>query len=180
MKKIALFALTITMLIQVKAQESTNPSAENDHVFYKTIPQNLNIKDKIFIQNKSPYYILQVAVAIPDENGELVPLGLSSHISPNETWELASFENNYLKKLRGKSIAIKAKAAKIAVGENNNTSVWTPFGGIGVAHKELDPTILNSIKPSDITYDFNANLFEENHDLYIVLFSKGNKGVMDF
>ena len=40
--------------------------------------------------------------------------------------------------------------------------------------------ILNNIKPSDITYDFDAKLYESNHDLYIEVFSNGEKGVMDF
>ena len=180
MKKLLFLAFFMVLPILVKAQETTKSSLEDSHVFYKTVPQKLAIRDKIFIQNNSPYYILQIVVAIPDENGELVPLGSSAHISPNETWELASFKNRYLKKLRGNKIAIKAKAAKLAVGENNNTKVWTPFGDMGVRHKELDPAILNSIKPSDITYDFDAILSEADHDLYIEVFHKGNKGVMDF
>lgn len=66
------------------------------------------------------------------------------------------------------------------VGETNQTSVWTPNGSVGVKHKELNNDLINSLKSSDITYDFDAKLYESRHDLYIELYSAGGKGVMDF
>ena len=182
MRKYLLMAIIALLPIGVKAQEKNDSSAKSDqNIIYKTVPKKkFNIRDKIIIQNKSPYYILQVVVAIKDENGELQPLGSASFISSNETWELASFKYGGLAKLKGHVIAIKAKAVKMIVGENNQTNVWTPYGSVGVRHKEMDPELINNIKPEDITYDFDVKLFEANHDLYIQLFSSGEQGVMDF
>lgn len=36
------------------------------------------------------------------------------------------------------------------------------------------------MRTSDITYDFDAKIYVANHDLYIQVFNKNNKGVMDF
>lgn len=182
MKKLLFLALVSLMPIGLQAQEncdSTNNS--NQNIIYKIVPKkNFWIKDKIFIENKSPFYILQVVVAIEDQNGEFQPLGSATYIAPSEIYELASYRNNSLKKLKGQRIAIKAKGVKLLVGESNQTNVWTPYGSVGVKHKELDNDMINNIKPSDITYDFEAKLYEANHDLYIELYSTGGKGVMDF
>lgn len=178
MKKIVLLSLMVFMALSVNAQEDSSQKPISN-IVYKKVPDKLNIKDKVIIQNKSPYYILQIVVAEVFDD-RLEPLGSSTYIAPNETWELASFRNNELKLLRGKTIAIKAKGAKLTLGDNNRTNIWTPYGTIGVGHKELDPEIVNSIKPEDITYDFDAKLFEANHDLYIELFNRGDEGIMDF
>lgn len=182
MRKLLFLAL-IALLPMVSQAQENKDSVDNSkqHIIYKQVPKkHFTIKDKIIIQNKSPYYILQIVVAIDDQDGVYFPLGSANYIAPNETWELATFKNNSLKYLKGKVIAIKAKGAKALLGESNQTNVWTPYGSVGVRHKELDPEVLNSIKPSDITYDFDVKLLEGNHDLYIQLYSVGNKGVMDF
>ena len=142
----------------------------------------MRIEDKIFIKNKTPYYILQIAVAIPQNDGEFEPLGVASYIAPNETFNMANFKNNSLKQLRGRTIAIKAKGARVFAGEHNSTSVDTPYGSVGVKHKELNPEIINNIKKEDYTYNFDVKLYENRHDLYIEVFSSGENGngIMDF
>ena len=179
MKKLLLLVTMVLFTLCVNAQ---NPSNDGKNIIYRVIPKKLNIRDKIIIQNKSPYYILQIVVAISNENGELDPLGSSTYIAPNETWELASYKDNALKKLKGKNIAIKVKGAKVFIGEQNNTSVWTPYGSVGVKHKDLDPEIINKLKPEDITYNFDVRFYEDRHDLYIEVFNSGEtgSGIMDF
>lgn len=68
------------------------------------------------------------------------------------------------------------------MGGQNRTNVWTPYGSVGVNHKDLDPEIINKIKPEDITYNFDVRFFKDRHDLYIEVFSAGENGagVMDF
>ncbi len=179
MKKILLgLCLALSSTIGY-AQQSEDNSPKG--VFYKDVPQKLDIKDKIFIQNKTPYLIIQSVVALVDPKGELIPLGSTSYVSPKETYEIASFKDNKLKELRGKRIAIKIKGSKKLVG-TNNTSVYTPFGSVGVHHQDLSPEILNNIKPEDIIYDFDAVLLEGSHDLYIQIMYKGESGknIMDF
>lgn len=185
MKKILLLVTTLFTLC-ANAQSDQAPdmaqSVDGKNILYKVVPIKLRIRDKIYIQNKSPYYILQIVVAVPLENGDLEPLGSSTYISPNETFELASFKSNALRKLKGKTIAIKAKGAKVFMGGQNRTNVWTPYGSVGVNHKDLDPEIINKIKPEDITYNFDVRFYEDRHDLYIEVFNAGENGagVMDF
>lgn len=179
---IFLLALLTLIPFGLQAQEGNDSiDNRNQKIIYKVIPQkNFSIKDKIIIENKSPFYIIQIVVALSAQNGEYQPLGSATYIAPNEVYELAAFKDNSLKKLKGQQIAIKAKGVKLLVGETNQTSVWTPNGSVGVKHKELNNDLINSLKSSDITYDFDAKLYESRHDLYIELYSAGGKGVMDF
>ena len=156
--------------------------ATNDNIMYKEVGAKLNIKDKIIVQNKSPYLIMQVMVALPVAGDSFEPLGTTTYITPNDARTIASYQNNSLKCLRGKTIAIKVKGAKVVLPESG-TDVFTPYGSVSVQHKEIDPNVINNIKAEDITYDFDAKLFEANHDLYIQILYKGgndNSNVMDF
>lgn len=155
---------------------------QDSGIVYKEVSKKLNIRDKIIVQNKSPYLIMQVMVALPKEGGGFEPIGTSTYITPNETRAIASYDNNELKLLKGKILAIKVKAAKVILPENN-TSVITPYGAVGVQHREIDPNIINNIKDKDVTYDFDVKLLEANHDLYIEVYYKGENdksNVMDF
>lgn len=183
MKGIYSFLLLFALMpLNMFSQENKDTTAtKNDGVILKIIPQELKIKDKIFVKNKSPYLILQMVVAQVDGEGEYHSIGTSTYLTPNESYTLASFENNSLKHLRGKKIAIKVKGAKVFAGENG-TKVFTPYGAVGVKRKEITPELINNLKPSDITYDFDATLYESHHDLYIEIINKGNdgSGIMDF
>jgi len=181
MKKFLLLAVAAMLSIPICAQDSINVDpTTNGHIVYKVVPRKFNIKDKIFVTNKSPYYILQIVVAEVVDN-KLIPIGSATSISPNETYEMVSFSNNTLRELRGKKIAIKAKGAKIAaVGNENRTRVDVPFYSVSVRHKDIDPEIVNNLKPEDITYEFDSALSESHHDLYIDMFTSSGKSVMDF
>jgi len=127
------------------------------------VPQKLNIKDKIFITNKSPCLIQYLVVAVIDEALKFVPVGSAKNISPNKNFEFVSYEDNKLKQLKGKVIAIKTKGIKkFTVG------------------KDEDYTFTDD--SSNVTYSFNAVLKEDRHDLYIEITGKdkyeGN--IMDF
>lgn len=178
MNRLFVLALSACLALSLHAQENKEQET-GEHVFYKVVPESLKLQDKIMITNKSPYHILQIVVALVEEDG-MKMLGSATSISPNETWELASYSNNWLKNLKGKTIAIKAKAAKISTGYEDRVQLNVPFQTFTFHHKELDPDIINSIKPEDITYEFDAKLYEERHDLYIELFYSSNKGIMDF
>lgn len=164
MRKLLLSLLALITL-GLQAQETSDSIDNgNQNIIYKVVPKkNFMIKDKIIIVNKSPYHILQVVVAVTLHDGSFHPLGSATYIAPGEVSELASFTNNYLSKLKGRQIAIKAKGAKLLIGENSQNS-----------------DLIRNIKPSDITYDFEVKLYESHHDLYIELYNSGGKGVMDF
>ena len=178
MKQLFFVALFVCLSLTAYAQENQDPTT-NGHVVYKEVPKKLNIKDKIFVTNKSPYYILQIVVAVVEGNN-MIPLGSATSISPNERYELASFGDNTLKEVRGKKIAIKAKGAKLAIVDDHQTRVDIPFYSVSVRHKNLDPEVINNLKPEDITYEFDATLSESHHDLYIDVFNSSGKDVMDF
>lgn len=179
MKKIIVL-LYITLWSTIAFAQKSDGEHLNG-VFYKSIPKKLNIKDKIILENKTPYLILQAVVAIVDNNGDFIPLANTTLVSPNETCEIVSYKDNGLKHLRGQRIAIKVKGSKKIVS-TNSTRVNTPYGSVGVHHQDLNSEILNNIKPEDIIYDFDAVLYEANHDLYIqvMYIGEGGKNIMDF
>lgn len=154
MKKYLLMAFMAVMPMILQAQDVVPSHNGDQHIVYKVIPPNMRINDRIIVQNKSSYYILQVVVALVGSDNELHPLGSSVNIAPGATAEIASYDKNRLKKLRNRTIAIKAKATK-----------------------GKDPA---NVDPSDITYDFDVDLSDVRHDLYINLFGETGQGVMDF
>lgn len=182
MKKLFLLAITALFAFVLNAQIERSANNLSKNIIYKTIPKKLHIQDKIIIKNKSPYYLLQMVVAIPKENGDFEPLGFASQIAPNKTFTMADFKNNYLKKLRGKTIAIKAKGTKVFVDEDNGPSIAISHESRSIENKETYPEISNNLKEEDITYNFDVNLYEDRHDLYIEIYSSGEngEGVMDF
>lgn len=183
MKKILLMLCLVACSAVVMAQEGTEKAVSDSTkahsgVFYKQVSKKLNLKDNIFLVNRTPFMILQAVVALVDENdGHLTSLGSCSLVSPNESREMLSFSDNGLKYLRGRRLAIKVKATKKMIS-TNGTSVNTPYGSVRVQPK-IDQEILDSLKPEDIIYDFDAVLYEANHDLYIRIVSKQD-GIMDF
>lgn len=98
---------------------------------------------------------------------------------------MASYDNNWLKNVRGKKIAIKIKGVKKVLGDTSSTGVvggsmaTGPFG-VGVSHSELKADEINNIDPSLITYDFSASIAEQDHDLYITITSGSTKDAFDF
>lgn len=145
-----------------------------NHIIYRTVPAKMNIKDKIIVANTSPYTLLQVMIAQPNEDGTFTPISATSYLGPNEVWTACEAEDNGLKKLRGMTLAIKVKGTSKSFGKDK---VYTSKG-----HKVLDPKIVNQLTPDEITYNFDVTLAEADHDLYVNIFYAGSssKSVMDF
>lgn len=135
--------------------------SENDHnllvevysndkgVIFKKIPKDLDIKDKIFIVNRSSYTIVHAAVAYLGSNGTYIPIASMDKLAPGETHELIAYSDNELRDLCGKVIAIKVK---------------------GQTADDADKS----------TYNFDATLSEDRHDLYIEVSSGHGGALMDF
>lgn len=122
-------------------------------IIYIKVPSNLKVNDKIFLVNQSTYQILQAAVVLID-NGITVQLGRAMNVSPGCKYEMASFDNNWLKNIRGKTLGIKVKGQE-------------------------DTNISSEAKTNqETTYDFNVTLLEDSHDLYIIVNSNSN--TLDF
>ena len=153
-----------------KTQKNKNKKAvpvdtlyRDGDVVYMTVPQKLKINDKIFLSNKSPNTIVQAAVGLLQYDGTTIPLGTASMVGPGQLFEMASFNGNWLRNIRGRIIGIKMKGLKgVSVDANLSQS--------------LD---LKEIDPSQITYDFMPMLTEKDHDLYITVSSE-TMGLLDF
>lgn len=178
MKRLILLAVSAIMFFSVYAQEKSDSRA-NANVIYKVVPKKLNIQDVIKVRNRSPYLVLQIVVAEVVGN-DLKPLGSITGIEPNQTREIGAFKKNSLKYLKGKTIAIKAKALTAAIEDLKGKDIYTPFGGVFVRGRDIDKETMNNIRPEDITYEFQAELFEDHHDLYIDLYSASGNDIMNF
>lgn len=154
MKKFFLMLFMAAMPLFIQAQEAASTENGDQHIVYKTIPKNMRIKDRVIVQNKSSYHILQAVVAVVGFGNEFHPLGSVVNLAPGSSAEVASFDNNKLRMLRNRTIAVKTKGTK-----GNNPA---------------------NVDPSDITYDFGVNLSEFRHDLVIDIYSETGRGVMDF
>ena len=150
-----------------------NGTNSDNSILYIDIPQDLKIKDKIFIKNNSNTTIIQAVVALINEDGTNEVLGVSAYQYPKETVEIASYDNNELKQIKGHKIAIKVKGSTKIIGRkkvNPNEE--------GTESETVDN---NSIDNSKITYDYTASVYEADHDLYIDVKFLGKSGnVFDF
>lgn len=152
--------------------------SEEAGVLQVTIPSKMNIKDFVFVQNLSTNLILQMAVVVEEGKGNYQTVGLASYLPSGRVAKIASFDDNGLRKLRGKKLLIKIKGAKInPMQEGTDVVVNSPWGNVFVDGGKLDAEELKNIDESKITYDFSAILYEKEHDLYIRVESKK---IMDF
>lgn len=141
---------------------------QGNGLFSVTVPTKLNIKDKVFVQNKSPYFILQMVVAVKNDDGTTTTIGVASNLAPGKATEIASYDNNKLKRLRGCELVIKAKGKKVNVAlDGADVDVHTPYGQVKVDNQHIRAEDWEKIENAETTYSFRARLFEENHDLYI-------------
>lgn len=150
--------------ISLKTPPTASSSSEANKekkapVIRVTVPATLNIKDYVFVVNKSPYLIARMAVAVDEGDGNFTTIGSTAYLANGKTVELASYDDNKLKQLRGKDLLIKIKGY-------TTPSAADAFGG------EDDDE--DSRK---VTYDFAVKLSEQNHDLYITV---EGASVMDF
>ena len=151
--------LTKQQIVAIRTQQAVDSIKSLDkNIFFKRIPR-LKIKDKVFIVNKTNHYIVQAVVTAISKNYTLTQIGTEGSLAPGETKELASFEDNDLKKFRGKVIAMKVKGVKSVIVQNNGS-------------------ISSIANESDVTYDFDARFSANRHDLYIEIVN--NEGIMDF
>jgi hypothetical protein len=181
--------LGVNNMLFAQIHANSNDANENvERIMYAEVPKKMNIKDKIFIRNSSPFTILQVVVAV-EEDGQYNVLGSASYISPNGRAEIASFDNNKLKKLRGKKLAIKAKGVNQMMGDKESStskrvyenSDGTGFNTVTEGHDVIHTKAVNKLDPDlKVVYDFTVNLMEESHDLYIKLSPTGENGIFDF
>jgi hypothetical protein len=175
------------------AKQDTISSTSNDtnvnatdtsHIVYVHVPKQLNIKDKIYLVNRSQTTILQAAVVLVSVSGaNYTSLGSATLVMPNCRYEMASFSGNKLKRLKDQTIGVKIKGVKKVLGDINRTGIAggsyaTGAFGLGISHKEIKADELNNLDPSLITYDYSVSLSEENHDLYITVTNGAN--ALDF
>ena len=66
----------------------TAVSAKTDNtIIYKTVPFDLDIRDKIIIENESSYHILEATVSLV-QNKKLVRLGTVRNVEPDDDEEV--------------------------------------------------------------------------------------------
>ena len=94
----------------------TAVSAKTDNtIIYKTVPFDLDIRDKIIIENESSYHILEATVSLV-QNKKLVRLGTVRNVEPDDDEEVKEYDDDNLKNLRGRKLAIKIKGARSRSG----------------------------------------------------------------
>lgn len=152
MKQLALLTLVLLSFISLCAQEK-NDSRTTNSILFKQVSPTWDLKDRILVDNRSAYLVEQVVVAEVIDH-DLRPLGSCNNVEPMGKCEVATFERNGLRRLKGRTIAIKAKGLKRA-GDGKNIT-------------------------DEYTYDFEARVYEYKHDLYIELYTTSGPGFMDF
>jgi hypothetical protein len=166
--------------ISAPSKNANANAADTSNVIYVHIPKKLNIKDKIFLVNRSQTTILQAAVVLVSE-GCFTSLGAATLVMPNGVYEMASFSDNGLKRLKDQTIGIKIKGINKVLGNIDRTKFVgnnTAAGAFGLGVKEITAEELNNLDPSLITYDYSVSLAEESHDLYINVTTGAN--ALDF
>lgn len=169
----------------IKLVADTLNNVKGDHIIYVEVPRKLNIKDKIILVNHTQTSILQAVVVLMKGSSYTI-IGNASLVTPGNRFEMASYDDNWLKRLKGHTIGIKIKGVKKVIADISSTGVaGGGFGvvgggfatggfGVGVQHQEIKAEELNNISPELITYDYSVRLSEEDHDLYITVTNGAN------
>ena len=151
MRKI-LTALLLSITILSYAQDMTKKSTTvDDNIIITEVPRNLDIKDKVFVNNKTPYKIERIVVALATEEDQYQPLWSAENIAVGDVVEIASYKDNELKDLRRKKLALKIK------GKNS---------------KSQEITYNFDIRLYDLRHDLYIELTSKD--------PKDNKSIMDF
>ena len=109
MRKI-LTALLLSITILSYAQDATKkPITVAENIVITDVPRSLDIKDKVFVNNKTPYKIERIVVALATEVDQYQPLWSAENIAVGDVVEIASYKDNELKNLRRKKLALKIK-----------------------------------------------------------------------
>lgn len=148
MKKIVSIIFLLCNINYIFAQTETKETAKvvDNIIYYVDIPKRYHLKDKIIVKNNTNYYIGLVSIAIC-ENEHFIALGSSMGLVPGKDYEVVSYRDNELKKLRSKKIAIKMKGFKPIIDNEESEFI--------------------NIKPNE----FQIRAFENRHDLVIEVFN---------
>lgn len=136
---------------EVDIDGNLNVVVTSNDVIICSIPYSMNLKDKIFVTNHTAYTIEQGVIALVDPKGDYTPLAEVKDLPIGTKRVVASYKDNGLSKLRGNDIAIKLKGKKYDDGK----------------------------KEESINYEFSTSIREEDHDLYIDVYSNGDKQKKD-
>lgn len=98
---LALMAFSLPSSAEMQQKKGKSPG-----YIVRTIPSDLNIKDKIVVENESSYSLTQVKVFLIDSKGKYVSLGSASRLKKNRKAEIRSYKDNKLSNLRGRKIAV--------------------------------------------------------------------------
>ena len=96
-------------------------------------------------------------VGFINETAKLEIVAVTSNISPGQQIELASFNDNELKKIKNRTLVMKVKGSKGPISNQGNDA-----------------------SQSELTYNFKASLSENRHDLYIDITRQGGDEILDF
>lgn len=148
MKRIIALAFILCCCNCIFAQTDVQSNTKDvDYIIYHMfIPKNMRLKDKIIVKNKTNYYIGLASVALC-KNEQYIPLGSCLELIPGKEYVVVSYENNELKKIRNKTIAVKLKGFRSALGDQDKN--------------------LNNIDPKA----FKMRVSEDSHDLIIDLYN---------
>lgn len=151
MRKI-LAALLLSITTLSYAQDVTKKStAIDENIIITEVARNLDIKDKVFVNNKTPYKIERIVVAIATEEDQYQPLWSAENIAVGDVVEIASYKDNELKDLKRKKLALKIK------GKNS---------------KSQEITYNFDVRLYDLRHDLYIELTSKD--------PKDNKSIMDF
>lgn len=171
MKSIVILIATLLSAFCASAQQNC-PADDieaqqkiDDRLIQVNVPSKMAIKDCIFLRNNSKYYIIQMAVAIEHDPGDYEVIGQASYVPVGKTVKIANFDDNGLKKLRGKNLVVKIKGAKVdKQNVGGNIDINASWDNVGTQ---------NGYNIDQVTYEFNVRLSEKDHDLYITAESNG-------
>lgn len=146
-----------------KVREAMDSIKRKDpKVFYVPVGK-LNVKDKVFLTNKTSYYIEKAVIGYINLNLRFQTIATASNISPGQKIELTSFDKNGLEIVQKRVLVMKVK------GSSNGNTQETD---------EPEPSLETDAKGT--TYDFDAALSEIRHDLYIDIIHKQSNDILDF
>lgn len=159
------------------AQDSVVDTKKDSKLILIDIPKKMKIEDKIKLVNNTQTTILQAAVVLVNEDGSYSPLATIGTVHPGYTIEMASFNDEWLKKIRGRTIGVKVKGIKKTIAGRNTTTVSggvfpIGVGRISVDKQDIDASALEQLTNPDeelITYKYFAHIHEDSHDLFITL-----------
>ena len=143
MKKLFSMLLMAASLLPAIAQETTSVKMTSEKSIVKIISQKMDVNDKVFVINSTPYTLLETTVLIYGTDGNYQTVCNIKNTKSGEKIEAASFDDNKLRIVKGKPVVIRTKILKEGVIAENSK-----FG---------DEDVLIAV------------LYEEDHDLYVEL-----------